>query len=53
VTHSGCPIIERVITLIKGVEKNGTLNPTPTLSGSFYVAAPTNIMLDETYIFIY
>jgi hypothetical protein len=53
VTHSGCPIKERVITLIKGVEKSGTLNPNATISGSFYVATPKNIALDETYIFTY
>jgi len=53
VTHSGCPIIERVITLIKGVEKSGTLDPNAAFSGSFYVATPTNIALDETYIFTY
>ncbi len=53
VTHSGCPIIERKITLIKGVEKNGILNPTATLSGSVYVATPADVNLDETYIFTY
>ena len=53
VTHNGCPITERVITLIRGVEKNGVLNHTATLNGSVYVATPIDINLDETYIFTY